>query len=523
MKKRCIFSGLFLAALLCASSPVRSLAAVPQQGPGFGEIALAVEARIAAAEESMLAGVAAVEILLKSGKTESSEMTGAWNTILEQHFQSSAVKELRAMLPILHLTIVRDVASGSGSQSPSAPVPLPYPNAPSIGEGSSAPVRSAKGTQITLAIARDIYNDAKELSEFAQEVVSVGEAVAWTLKVNRHMQSLAFDIENAPVRVGVYVKEMRETSASLVNIIARIKRGVELRRRANVSAADLAALRNEVVQSIGGVRLMRNKTVNAALSLLNTKKYLEPGEGYAVPESEAKRIAVLAEYWRDAKNLYPLVRSDIMEGVARWAPLPKAKWEAYGETRKKFVEVYGPLLAGNIFKGIPLFEGKQYNELPGVVLEVENALRALLENIDDLQKDIEQRKKALEQDELMTQRERVQLATLSTMYSPVAARNLVFAASRAGGGANRILELERLKNGVAKNSDAYRKYDAEQKLLQSRKHPEQIKADTALKDFAKGLEGARKTAKDILDQHAARRKTLGLPPALKEISLAKEH
>ena len=358
MKKQCVFSVLFLAALLCASFPAHSLAAVPQQAPGFGEIALAVEARIAAAEESMLAGVAAVEILLKSAKTESSEMTGAWNTILEQHFQSSAVKELRAMLPILQLTIVRDVASGSGAQSPSAPVPVPYPNASSTGRGSGAPVRSAKSAQITLAIARDIYNDAKELAEFAQEIVSVGEAVAWTLKVNRHMQSLRFDIENAPVRVGVYVKEMRETSASLVNIISRIKRGVELRRRANVSAADLASLRNEVAQSIKGVRLMRNKTVNAALSLLNTKKYLEPGEGYAVPETEAKRIAVLAEYWRDAKNLYPLVRSDILEGVAQWAPLPKAKWEAYGETRKEFVETYGPLLAGKNITNFPAWSSR---------------------------------------------------------------------------------------------------------------------------------------------------------------------
>ena len=521
MKKQCVFSVLFLAALLCASFPANSLAATPQQAPGFEEIVLAMEARIAAAEESLLSGVAAVEILLKSAKTESSELTGAWNTILEQHFQSSAIRELRTMLSLLHMAIIRDASRGSGSKPPSAPVPVPHSNTPSADEGSSVSVRSAKGSRITLAIARDIYNDAKELAEFAQEIVSVGEAVAWTLKVNRHMQSLKFDIENAPVRVGVYVKEMRETSASLVNIIARIKRGVELRRRANVPAADLTSLRNEVAQSIKGVRLMRNKTVNAALSLLNTKKYLEPGEGYAVPATEAKRIAVLAEYWRDAKNLYPLVRSDILEGVAQWAPLPKAKWEAYGETRKEFVETYGPLLAGNIFKGIPLFEGKKYNELPGVVIEVENTLRAFLENIDDLRKDIEQRRKALEQDEVMTQRERLQLTTLSNKYSPVMARNLFFAASRAGGGGNRILELERLKRGVAKDSDEYRKYEAEQKLLTSRKHPEQVKADAAVSLFVKGLEDARKTAKDILEKHTARRKTLGLPPALKEITLAK--
>ena len=510
MKKRCIFSvfSIVLAALFCVSSPVISNAAASQKARGFEEIALAIEALIPEAEKSILAGVASVELLLKSSKTEASEMTGAWNTVQEQFFNSSPVGELRVQLTAFRMTMLDEKLNESDSKTSSS-------------GGSGAPERSAKGARITREIANDIYNEGRELADFAQEILSVGEAVAWTLKVNRHIQSLKFDIENAPVRVGVYVKEMREVSALLVEIIAKVKRGVELRKRVNVSAADLAVLRNEVAQSLKSVVLMRAGTVNAALSLANTTKYLEPGEGYVVPEAEAKRIAVLAEYWKDAKNLYPLVRSDILDAVAKWAFFPKLKWEVYGETRQRFVDVYGPLLAGNIFKGIPLFEGKKYIELPAVVVNVENTLRALLVNIDDLQKDMEQRRKALEQEELLTRSERVRLTVLSNAYSPVMARNLVVAATRAGGGANRILELERLKRGVAKDSEEYTKYDVEQKLLQSRKHPEQLKADAAVSLFLKGLEDARKTAKDIVEKHTARRKALGLPPALKEITLAK--
>ena len=46
----------------------------------------------------------------------------------------------------------------------------------------------------------------------------MGEAVAWTLKVNRHIESLEFAIGNAPARVGAYVDDMKLMSASLVDI-----------------------------------------------------------------------------------------------------------------------------------------------------------------------------------------------------------------------------------------------------------------------------------------------------------------
>jgi hypothetical protein len=474
----------------------------PREMQQFDQIALEVEQRIASAEEQLLLGVSAVEALLKSSKTEAGDMTGAWNSIVEQNFLSPPVRQLRILLPRLELALQREavkrVSPPSGARPPG-------------------------GGRITPAIAVDIRNDAKELLEFVQEIQSVGEAVAWTLKVNRHIKSLEFDIENAPLRVDVYVKEMRETSSALVNILARIRRGMELRANRSATPAALATLRNEVAQSIRNVMVMKNKTLNASLSLVNTTKYLEPGEGYVVPEAEAKRIAVLAEYWKNSKDLYPLVRREILEGVGRWAPLPKAKWEAYGETRKKFVEVYGPLLAGDIFKGLPLFDGKKYSELPGVVLEVENALRTLLAGIDDVQRDLDERRKALDQDEILTQRERAQLMMLVQRYSPERAKILALAVQRAGGGSNRILELERLKKSVAAGSEEYRKYDDEQRLLKNRQHPEQVKADDAMKDFVKGLEDARRAAQEILKSHEARRKALGLSPAFKEPALAKRN
>jgi hypothetical protein len=43
---------------------------------------------------------------------------------------------------------------------------------------SGAPERSAKGARITREIANDIYNEGSELADFAQEILSVGEAVA---------------------------------------------------------------------------------------------------------------------------------------------------------------------------------------------------------------------------------------------------------------------------------------------------------------------------------------------------------
>ena len=165
MKKRCIFSvfSIVLAALFCVSSPVISNAAASQKARGFEEIALAIEALIPEAEKSILAGVASVELLLKSSKTEASEMTGAWNTVQEQFFNSSPVGELRVQLTAFRMTMLDEKLNESDSKTSSS-------------GGSGAPERSAKGARITREIANDIYNEGRELADFAQEILSVAGA-----------------------------------------------------------------------------------------------------------------------------------------------------------------------------------------------------------------------------------------------------------------------------------------------------------------------------------------------------------
>ncbi len=105
---------------------------------------------------------------------------------------SPVMKELAQLRPLLKLTIDRGLheavqASRDRMNKGNAPVP------PSSGKAG-----------ITLPIARDIHR-SRGTPRFAQEIQSVGEAVAWTLKVNRHIESLEFDIGNAPARVGAYV------------------------------------------------------------------------------------------------------------------------------------------------------------------------------------------------------------------------------------------------------------------------------------------------------------------------------
>ncbi len=58
-----------------------------------------------------------------------------------------------------------------------------------------------------------------------------------------------------------------------------------------------------------------------------------------------------------------ILKREIADGTARWAPSPKAKWANYLESKKEFNKVYAPLLAGDLFKGIPYFDGKKYDEL----------------------------------------------------------------------------------------------------------------------------------------------------------------
>jgi len=473
----------------------------------FQEIAAEVEKRLPDAEEKLLAGVAAAEQLLKSSKTEAGEMTGKWNEILEQSFASPVMKELAQLRPLLKVTIDRGLAEAMQA------------SLDRMSKGK-APVASSSGKAgITLPVARDIHKDAEELLGFAQEIQSVGEAVAWTLKVNRHIESLEFDIGNAPARVGAYVDDMKLMSASLMDI----------RRKANQAMEDysktrgsLAELKGEMSRYLTLTMTMKYKTQNATVSLVNTAKYLEPETGYVIPATELKRMEVLADYWKDVKNLYPLLRQDIADGVARWAPHPKAKWANYLESKKEFNRVYAPLLQGNLFQGIPLFEGKKYTELSGVVLDTEMTLRSVIAAIAGEEKNVEIRRSSLMQDNVLTRKEQEEIRKLEAMYGPEREKSLTNAVYKAAGGYAKVVELERFLENSDVKDGAYAKVKEELDALLKRRHPEQRAADSALQTFYKQLPEAQRRVDAIIAEHGKRKKDLGLQPMLKEAKLAKE-
>lgn len=473
----------------------------------FQEIAAEVEKRLPDAEQKILIGVAAVEELLKSSKTDASQMTGKWNEIREQSFASPVMKELAQLRPLLKITIDRGLheavqASRDRMNKGNAPVP------PSSGKAG-----------ITLPIARDIHRDAEELLGFAQEIQSVGEAVAWTLKVNRHIESLEFDIGNAPARVGAYVDDMKLMSASLVDIRRKANQALESYSK---NQGSLSELKGEMSRYLTLTMAMKYKTQNAAVSLVNTSKYLEPEAGYVIPATELKRMEVLAEYWKDGKNLYPLLRQDIADGVARWAPHPKAKWANYLESKKEFNKVYAPLLQGNLFQGIPLFEGKKYTELSNVVLDTETTLRTVLAAIAGEEKNVEIRRNALVQDNVLTRKEQEEIRKLEAMYGPQREKSLQNAVYKAAGGYAKVVELERFLENSDIKDGAYAKVKEELDALLKRRHPEQRAADSAMQTFYKQLPEAQKRVDAIIADHAKRKKDLGLQPVLNEAKLAKE-
>ena len=467
----------------------------------FQEIAAEVEKRLPDAEGKILAGIASVEGLLKSSKTEASEMTGKWNEIREQSFSAPVMKELAQLNPMLRLSLEKGMrAKAQAHKRPSS---------------SAARPSSSAQSGITIFIARDIYRDAEELLGFGREIQSVGEAVAWTLKVNRHIESLEFDIGTAPVRVEAYVKQMRHASDMLTKIRLKI-------REVSGGKRTYSEMKDEFSIYMSSINTLKIMTVNAATSLVNTTRYLEPRAGYVVPATELKRMEVLTEYWKDVKNLYPLLKEEIADGVARWAPNPKAKWANYLESKNEFNKVYAPLLAGDIFKGIPHFEGKKYNELDDILRVTQIDLHALLSVSKKQEMKAETAKKLLRRDEALTREEQEEIRKLEAMYGPEREKMLIYAVRKAGGGYARYVQLERFIENSDIQDGAYDRAKEELDSLRQRRHPEQRSADAALVNFYKGLSEAQKRVDTIVSDHTERKRGLGLRPVLKESRLAKE-
>ena len=486
----------------------RGAAAQEQEGKEltFQQIAAEVEKRLPDAEQKILAGIALVEELLKSSKTEASQMTGKWNEIREQSFSAPVMKEMAQLNPMLRLSLEKSMhAMGAAAKAKMQKRP-----------SSSAPPPPSSGQSgITIFNARDIHKDAEELLGFAQEIQSVGEAVAWTLKVNRHIESLEFDIGTAPVRVEAYVTQMRKTSDILTGFLRKIK-------EVSGGQRNYTDMKAELSKYADSVNMLRIVTVNSAYSLVNTARFLEPQGRYVIPETELKRMEVLADYWKDIKNLYPLLKQEIADGVARWAPSPKAKWANYLESKKEFNKVYAPLLAGDIFKGIPHFEGKKYDQLADILLVTQRDLYALISMTENREQKAEAARKLLEQDEALTRKEQEEIRNLEAMYGPEREKMLTNAVHKAGGGYARYVELERFIENSEIKDGAYDRAKEELDSLRKRRHPEQRAADAALTTFYKGLAEAQKRVDSIVKDHTKRKKDLGFEPVLKESRLAKE-
>ena len=500
----------------------------------YERLALEAEKKIVESQEKILAGVAAIEGLLRSSKTDAAQMTGKWNEIKEQYFYPPALKDLYGICPMLKLSIDTDERvesnlrqrkpgdSGSGGQGhvmPDGRRILP-PTSPSVDaekkpEQKQSSAAVSGNARITRAVARDILKEAEDLTGFAREIQSVGEAVAWTLKVNRHIESLEFDIGTAPVRVEAYVKQMKEVSESLTFLYRKVK-------EASSGQHSYANLKIELAQAIDFARSMHIVTINAATSLVNTAKYLEPQAGYVIPETELKRMEVLADYWKDVRNLYPLLKREIADGTARWAPSPKAKWANYLESKKEFNKVYAPLLAGDLFKGIPYFEGKKYDELARIFPPIQRDLMAMRLMVENQKQKAETVKKLLEQDEDLTAREQEEIRNLEGLYGPEREKILIRAVHKAGGGYARVVELERFLENSERKDGPYDRAKEELDSLVKRRNPDQRTADSALETFYKGLVEAQKRVDTIVKEHTKRKKDLGLIPVLKESKLAKE-
>ncbi len=454
--------------------------------------------------------MAAVEVLLKSSKTDAAQMAGKWNEIKEQSFAAPAVKDLAMICPMLKLAIDTPDTAGSNLRPRNS---SPLGAGKNTGQNQSSPVPSGN-SRMTRAVAMDILKEAEELTGVAREIQSVEEAVAWTLKVNRHIESLKFDIGTAPVRVEAYVKQMKEVSESLTFLYRKIK-------EASSGKRSYANLKIELAHAIDFARSMHIVTINAASSLVNTAQYLEPQAGYVIPETELKRMEVLADYWKDVRNLYPLLKVEIADGATRWAPGPKAKWADYLESKKEFNKVYEPLLAGQLFKGISYFEGKKYNELAPIFPPIHRDLMAMRFMVENQEKKAEAVKKQMEQDEALTRKEQEEIRNLENLYGPEREKILIRSVYKTGGGYGRLVELERFLKKSEIKDGSYDRAKEELDNLRKRRHPDQKAADSALETFYKGIAEAQKRMDTIIQDHGKRKKEFGLEPLLKEAKLAK--
>jgi Skp family chaperone for outer membrane proteins len=479
-----------IAALAAILLPGTQSGAVDYKQLSVDEMVPVVEGFLAGAEAKLLEGAAAVETLLKSSKTDASQMTGKWRELVEQAYNGPEIRELAVALSNLQ----QEADSVAGRMPAGA---------------------AAASWKKSLEIAKSLYYDAEELVGFAREIQSVGEAVAWTLKVNRHIEALEKDIEAAPVRVGAYVEQMKAVSATLDIILRQGNKAYNDYVKGGVGPGNAKGEFSRYLEDLIQVRAI---VQNASASLTNTSKYLESDGGWVIPETELKRMENLAEYWRDASNLYPLVKKEITAAAAGWAPLPKASWSSYQESVKEFNKVYGPLLEGDLFKGIRHFEGKKYPDLPAVVTEAETIVRTVIAALDEAEKNLEKIKKALEDDAKLTAKEQEEVARLEKEYGPEAQRIMYRASFNRGQWfdkmTNLILLIEQFEKSGSTDNPVYRQAKEAYREFEEERNPDQVAAKKVWDDFQTKKKDAQKRLDEIAAAHAKRKAGLGLKPVI---------
>ncbi len=103
---------------------------------------------------------------------------------------------------------------------------------------------------------------------------------------------------------------------------------------------------------------MKYKTQNAAVSLVNTAKYLEPETGYVIPATELKRMEVLADYWKDVKNSTPCSGRTLRTGLPVGAS-PEGEVGELPGVEKGVQQGLRPAAAGKPLPGDPAFRGEE--------------------------------------------------------------------------------------------------------------------------------------------------------------------
>jgi len=337
-----------------------------------------------------------------------------------------------------------------------------------------------------------------DMTLFIHDLQTVGEVVAWQRKVNREIFQLEFDIECAPRRQAGYSGRLKEYGGRLETIDRELKGG-------SLSSS-------EIQKRLDEVKTIRTEAENVSGSVLRAIERLE--ENLTLKPEMDKRIEKILENWSNMKARHPNVKDALSDAPPGWVPLVKKHWQNLETVREKFHETYGPLLEGKLFKDVPVFRDKKYEDLakPATALEVD--LKTALASAARKEKSAEELRREIERDEELTKQEIRRLRELRDSVSPEKRWALQLEDARAAGGVARVRELQLVMSRNPDGSAEYRKASEEARLIQEEKHPEQLAVKKKLREFEELERKVSEEIRKIREEHEKRRKSLGLTPGL---------